>query len=134
MSKLAQVGLLFYFYFDLRELFHHLFKGVLLESIRVEFAASDKGVLTIAREQNVVLPDHLTSSEDTLGITVDHVTFDANEDLARLLPLLVDDVILVEPHLLELLQVVQIEGIRTVLQKGHLIDRLLVQKSKQLNL
>ena len=91
-------------------------------------------MLAIAREEDVILPNHLTSTKHAPSHAIHHVALDTDEDFARLLVLLVDDVILVEPHLFKLPQVVQVKGVRTILEKGHLINSFLVQKSEQLNL
>ena len=75
----------------------------------------------------------MSDCENSIRVYTQHLTFDIEEDLSRLLPTLKNDIVLVEPHWLELLQVVEVEGILTILEKRYLLDGVSVQETSQLN-
>ena len=99
----ADVCFLKNFRLDVRELLHHLLKDIFLEAKGVKFSSSLVCVEALALEQDIVLSDHVANLVDTIGVYVDHISFDIKEDFARLLTSFKDQVVLVKTHRLELL-------------------------------
>ena len=89
---------------------------------------------SVSLEQNVILADHVSDSEDTICVYAEHIALYVQEYLSRLLSALKYYVVLVKPHWLEFLQVVEVKRIGAVFQKWHPFNGISVKESSQLDL
>ena len=130
----AQVRLLQYFCLNVGELLQHLLEYVFFQAQRVQLCPRLERVQAVSLEYNIVLADHMADIKDAIGVDAQHFALDVEENLTRFLPPLKNDIVLVEPHRFKLLQVVQIESVRAVLEEWHPFDGVAVQKALELNL
>ena len=91
-------------------------------------------MLSIPVEEDVIDADQTASLEYSLGLGIEYLTTDVDVHFPGLGIGFKDNIIHLKSHWLELVQIVQNEGVGSVLQEGSHLDGIFVEELGEVNL
>lgn len=121
-------GLFEQFLLYLWKLLDHLVKMLLFESQSEHFTGCDTSKRTILLVQDVILTNHLTLYEDSLKVGAKNFTLCIHEDFPCFASFFVNYFAFLKAHRFKFVEIVEVESVRSVLQKGYHIDEFLIAK------
>ena len=116
------------FLLDWGKLLAHHFESFTVQSHRITGRNRFKSIDPFPPEQNIVLPDKLPFPESPSRLQIYHIALEKEEKFEWFVVLQHQILVFFESHRLQLLQIMEVESIRSLLQKGDLIDSVFVHE------